>query len=129
MNNVDYEIVNPDPAGTTASLSSLNVPADLDAEWNVDVREPLIAVRGHLRRIGVAAYRLAKETLRHRGRIAAAACSGDLPYTWTMTRDNGQLTCGVNRDHPLARQVTCQMGPDNAARRSDRRVHRLGAAT
>ena len=97
---------------------SVDVPAELDAEWNVDVRKstvvPPIAVRGHLRRIGVAACRLAEETLRHRGRITARTRGADFVYAWTMTRDNGQLTCRVNRDHPLVRQVL-RGGADSSA--------------
>ncbi|GGM82356.1 hypothetical protein GCM10012275_61200 [Longimycelium tulufanense] len=42
MNNIDHEIANSDPAGTIASLSSLDVPAELDADWNVDIREPTV---------------------------------------------------------------------------------------
>jgi hypothetical protein len=88
---------------------SVDVPAELDAEWSVDVRKstvvPPIAIRGHLRRIGVAACRLAEETLRHRGRITARARGADFVYAWNVTRNNGQLTCRINRDHPLVRQV------------------------
>jgi hypothetical protein len=96
MNDIDYEIANPDPTGTIASLSSLDVPSELDADWNVDVREPTvvppIAVRGHLRRIGVAACRLAPGTLRHQGRTTARTRGADFFYAWTVARDNRQLS-------------------------------------
>lgn len=88
---------------------SVDVPAELDAEWSVDVRKsavvPPIAVRDHLRRIGMAACRRAEETLRHRGRITARSRGADFVYAWNVTRENGQLTCRINRDHPLVRQV------------------------
>ncbi|MCE6999973.1 ATP-binding protein [Saccharothrix sp. S26] len=97
---------------------SVDVPAELDAEWSVDVRKsavvPPIAVRGHLRRIGVAACRLAEETLRHRGRVTARTRGADFVYAWNVSRDNGQLTCRINRDHPLVRQVL-RGGADSSA--------------
>src|SRR5690349_11590417 len=81
MNNIDDEIANLDPADTTASLSSLDVPAELDVDGNVDIREPTVVppipVGGHLRRIGVTARCLAQGTLRHRVRPTARTCGAD----------------------------------------------------
>lgn len=88
---------------------SVDVPAELDAEWSVDVRKsavvPPIAIRSHLRRIGTAASRLAEETLRHRGRVTARTRGADFVYAWDVIRHNGQLACRINRDHPLVRQM------------------------
>ena len=118
MNSVDYEIANPYPAGTIASLSSLDVPAKLDADWNIDVREPTvvppIAVRGHQRRIGVAVCRLAQGTLRHRGRTTARTLGADFLYAWTMTRDNRQLTC-VGEPGAPTRTTGARGGADGSA--------------
>lgn len=118
MNNIDYEIANPDPAGTSASLSSLDVPAELDADWNVDIREPTVVppipVRGHLRRIGVAAYRLARGTLRHRERTTARTRRADFLFAWTVTRDNTQLTCSGEPGAP-ARATGARGGADDSA--------------
>ncbi|GAB2727415.1 hypothetical protein GCM10027089_59050 [Nocardia thraciensis] len=67
MNSVGYEIVNPGPAGETASLSWFDLPADLDADRNVEVQEPtnmwLIVVRGHLCRNEVADCHLAQQVV------------------------------------------------------------------
>jgi hypothetical protein len=97
MNDIDDETANPDPVGTITSLSSLDVPSELDADWNVDIREPTamlpIPVRGHLRGIGLAACHLAQGTLRHRERPTARTRGADLLLAWTITRDNRQLTC------------------------------------
>ncbi len=97
MNNVDYEIANLEPVDTVASLNSLNVPAEFDADRNVDVLEPTvvppISVRGPLRRIGVAASRLALGTLQHRERTTARTRRANFLFAWTVTRDNRQLTC------------------------------------
>jgi hypothetical protein len=116
MNNIDYEIVNPDPASPIASLSSLDVPAELDADWNVEVREPTVVppipVRGHLRGIGVAACRLAQGTLRHRERTTARTRGADFLFAWTATRDNRQLTCSDEPGAP-ARAIGARGGADN----------------
>lgn len=97
MNDIGYGIANPDPTGTTASLSSLDVPSELNADWNVDVREPTvvppIAVRGHLRRIGVAASRLASGTFRRRGRTTARTRGVDSFHAWIVAGDNRQPSC------------------------------------
>ena len=67
---------------------SVDIPAELDDEWSVDVHKsavvPPIEIRGHLRRIGLAACRLAEETLRHRGRITARARGADFVYAWNV---------------------------------------------
>jgi hypothetical protein len=58
MNDTDDEITPRGPAAVVASLNSLDVAAESDTGWSVDVHEPtvmpLIAVRGHLHRIGVS---------------------------------------------------------------------------
>ncbi len=100
MNNVNFGVASPDAAGTIASPSSLDV---LDADWNVDLCEPTVvpstAVRGHRRMIGVAACRLVRGTLLHRGRTTARTRGADFHYAWTVTRDNRLLTC---RGEPVA---------------------------
>lgn len=122
MNNIDYEIANPDPAGTTASLSSLDVPSELDVDWNIDIEEPTVVppipVGGHLRRIAVAARILAQGTLRHRERPAARTRGADFPFVWTETRGNRQLTCNGEPGAP-ARATGARGGTDDSALRAE----------
>jgi hypothetical protein len=97
---------------------AVDIPAELDSAWNIDVRKstaiPPLAARPHLRRIGGAARNAAAAVLTHRGRVTARERGADFVYTWTVHRTNGQVTCRVNRQHPLVRQVL-RGGSDDSA--------------
>ena len=88
---------------------AVDVPAELDAEWSIDVRKsatvPPLAARSHLRRIAEEARRGAAAVLSHRGRIAAREHGADFVYAWEVRSRNGQVTCRINRKHPLVQQV------------------------
>ena len=88
---------------------SVDIPAELDPEWSIDVRKsstvPPLAARPHLQRIGAAARRDAAAVLTHRGRITARERGADFIYAWTVRRSNGQVTCRINRRHPLVKEV------------------------
>jgi len=88
---------------------SVDVPAEADAAWSIDVRKstayPPVGARRHLQRIGEAARRRAAEVLSHRGRIAAREHAPDFAYAWRLERKNGQIHCRINRGHPLVREV------------------------
>jgi hypothetical protein len=88
---------------------AVDIPADLDAEWGIDVRKsatvPPLAARSHLQRIGADAKRRAASVLSHRGRIAAREYGADFIYAWNVRQHNGQVTCRINRKHPLVQQV------------------------
>jgi Histidine kinase-, DNA gyrase B-, and HSP90-like ATPase len=97
---------------------AVDIPAELDSEWSIDVRKsaaiPPLAARSHLRRIGAAARRSAAEVLSQRGRVAAREHGADFVYAWRVRRANGQVTCRVNRQHPLVRQVLRGGGGESA---------------
>lgn len=88
---------------------AVDVPAELDPEWSIDVRKsaavPPLAARTHLQRIGAAARRSAAAVLTQRGRVIARERGADFVYAWTVHRAKGQVTCRINRQHPLVRQV------------------------
>jgi hypothetical protein len=88
---------------------AIDIPAELDAEWSIDVRKsatvPPLAARPHLQRIGAEARRRASAVLSHRGRIAAREHGADFIYAWEVRRRDGQVTCRINRKHPLVQQV------------------------
>jgi len=88
---------------------AVDIPAELDPEWNIDVRKsatvPPLAARPHLQRIGAAARRAAAGVLSYRGRVTARERGADFIYAWTVRRSNGQVTCRVNRKHPLVKEV------------------------
>ncbi|GAA2475646.1 ATP-binding protein [Winogradskya humida] len=98
---------------------AVDVPAEADADWAVDVRKssavPPIGVRRHLQRIGSAARTRAVEVLRHRGRIAARSHGAEFIYTWLVSRHEGRIRCRINREHPLVREVLRGTGDTTAA--------------
>jgi hypothetical protein len=88
---------------------AVDIPAELDSEWSIDVRKssaiPPLAARTHLQRIGAAARNAAAAVQAQRGRVTARQRGADFVYTWSVHRTRGQVTCRVNRQHPLVRQV------------------------
>lgn len=96
---------------------TVDVPAEADADWAIDVRKsaavPPVGIRRHLQRIGTAARSRAAEVLSHRGRIAAREHGAEFIYAWRLDKRDGAIRCRINRDHPLVREVL-QGGPDAA---------------
>jgi hypothetical protein len=96
---------------------AVDVPAELDDAWRIDVRKstavPPVAIRAHLLRIAGAARRAAAQVISHRGQVAARTHAADFVYAWQVHRRDGRITCRINRDHPLVRQVL-RAGADGA---------------
>ena len=90
---------------------SVDIPAETDVEWGVDVRKssvvPPVALRRHLSRIGARTREMASDVLRHRGQIAARKHGDPLTFAWNVRRDQdlGRISCRINRQHPLVREV------------------------
>lgn len=88
---------------------AVDVPAELDSAWAVDVRKsgvvPPVAARAALRRIGNATRRTAREVLTHRGRINARSHGADFVYAWRVDRTNDRVVSRINRQHPLVARV------------------------
>jgi hypothetical protein len=86
---------------------AVDIPAETDVEWGVDVRKssvvPPVGLRPHLRRIALQARRKASDVLRYRGQIAARTHGDPLLYAWNVRRANDQVICRINRGHPLVR--------------------------
>lgn len=84
---------------------AVDISAETDAEWGVDVRKssvvPPVGLRPHLRRIAQRARAQAADVLRHRGQIAARTHGDPLLYTWKVRRADNRVTCRINRSHPL----------------------------
>ncbi|MEU2055237.1 hypothetical protein [Streptomyces bungoensis] len=88
---------------------AVDIPAETDAQWQVDVRKatvvPPVALRRHLMRIAGLVRTAAAETVRTRGQIAARQHGGSLTFAWNVRRDNGKINCRVNRNHPLIKAM------------------------
>ena len=98
---------------------AVDIPAELDSEWSIDVRKsatvPPVAARSHLRRIGEEARRRAAAVLSHRGRIATHQHGAEFIYAWKVRQRDGQVTCKINRKHPLVQQVLNGSPAESAA--------------
>ncbi len=88
---------------------AIDVPAELDADWHVDVRKssvvPPVAIRRQLRRIANASRGSASKMLHHRGLIARRQHGAEFAFAWRVDRQDGQITCRVNRQHPLVQHL------------------------
>ncbi|MEU1882936.1 ATP-binding protein [Streptosporangium sp. NPDC020072] len=98
---------------------AVDIPAEADVEWGVDVRKssvvPPVGLRPHFRRIALKARSIAADVLRYRGQVAARTHGDPLLYAWNVRRNNDQVTCRINRSHPLVKAVLRPggVGPDD----------------
>lgn len=83
----------------------IDLPNDLDAEWQIDVRKatarPPGPLRDRLRQIAELTRRRAVEVYRHRGKEIARRHSGDQSFVWRQLVRRGKIVYAVNRDHPI----------------------------
>ncbi|WP_091671005.1 ATP-binding protein [Micromonospora auratinigra] len=97
---------------------AVDIPAEADAEWGVDVRKssvvPPVGLRPHLERIARQARAKAADVLRHRGQVAARTHGDPLAYAWHVRRPDGKINCKINRSHPLV-QAALRAGGNSAA--------------
>ncbi|PLW72997.1 ATP-binding protein [Streptomyces sp. SCUT-3] len=97
---------------------AIDIPAETDSQWQVDVRKaavvPPVPLRRHLARIARSARTEAAATVKHKGRISARQRSGDLQFAWKVSRDNNTVNCRINRNHPLV-QAVLQSGGNEPA--------------
>ncbi|MFF9211916.1 MULTISPECIES: ATP-binding protein [unclassified Streptomyces] len=97
---------------------AIDIPAETDAEWGVDVRKssvvPPVGLRPHLHRIARQARARAADVLRHRGQVAARTHGDPLSYAWNVRRPDGRVTCRINRSHPLV-QAALRPGGNTTA--------------
>lgn len=87
---------------------AVDVPAELDETWSIDVRKssatPPHALRSTLDRIAKATRDKAGKVLTHRGGAAAIAHAASFQYAWKVARRDGSVTCRINYEHPLVKR-------------------------
>ncbi|MFF0266866.1 ATP-binding protein [Kribbella sp. NPDC004536] len=97
---------------------AVDIPAEMDAEWGVDVRKssvvPPVGLRPHLYRIARQARAKAADVLRYRGQVAARTHGDPLSYAWNVRRPDGKVACRINRSHPLVRAALKYGGTSTA---------------
>ncbi|MDH6123638.1 ATP-binding protein [Kitasatospora sp. GP82] len=93
---------------------AVDIPAETDVDWGVDVRKasviPPVALRRHLLRLAHNTRTRAAEGLRHRSRIAARTHGDPIAFAWEVRRVNGIVRCKINRRHPLVKEVLRESG-------------------
>ena len=88
---------------------AVDIPAETDVEWGVDVRKssvvPPVGLRRHFARVASTTRRRAADVLRHRGQIAARTYGDPLAFAWDVRRTDGVVHCKINRRHPLVQEL------------------------
>jgi hypothetical protein len=83
----------------------IDVPNDLDAAWQIDVRKatarPPGPLRDRLRQIGEITRRRAVEVYRHRGKEVARRHGGERAFVWRQLVRKGKIIYAINREHPI----------------------------
>ncbi|MET8376742.1 ATP-binding protein [Streptomyces microflavus] len=97
---------------------AVDVPAEADFEWGVDVRKssmvPPVGLRPTLERLARVTRERAADVVRHRGLVAARTHGDPLVYTWKVNRVDERLVCRINRSHPLVQSVSRPGGAEPA---------------
>lgn len=108
---------------TKLARIAVNFPAELDHDWQIDVKKSTARAPGalaeDLRRIASAARKRAEEVYRHRGKVIARRASREFVNAWVeqKTRDGG-VGYRLNRQHPVL--VEAMRGPLEQRRNVER---------
>lgn len=88
---------------------AVDVPAELDESWSIDVRKssatPPPALRPTLDRLAKTTRDKAGKVLTYRGGAAAIAHASSFQYAWKVARRDGTVTCRINLEHPLVKRA------------------------
>lgn len=93
---------------------AVDIPAEADSEWGVDVRKasvfPPVSLRRHLERIARHTRDMASRSARQRGQVVSRAHADPLKFPWNTNRHNGQILLRINREHPLVKAALHDRG-------------------
>ncbi len=88
---------------------AVDMPAELDSAWSLDVRKssavPPPGLRRTLERLATTTRNRAGQVLTHRGGVAAIRHASSFQYAWRVARRAGTVTCRINAEHPLVRRA------------------------
>jgi Histidine kinase-, DNA gyrase B-, and HSP90-like ATPase len=104
---------------TKLARISVDFPASLDHEWQVDVRKSTARPPGELiddlRRIARATRSKAEEVYRHRGKLIAHRTSQEFVFAWQQYKGrDGSVRYRVNREHPVIKALYQAVGAGGA---------------
>jgi Histidine kinase-, DNA gyrase B-, and HSP90-like ATPase len=102
---------------TKLARISVDFPAALDHEWQVDVKKSTARPPGELaeslRRIARATRSKAEDVYRHRGKTLAHKASNAFVFAWQQYKDrDGNLRYKINRKHPVIAAILDAAGKD-----------------
>ena len=101
---------------------AVDVPADLDGDWAVDVKKasarPPLSLQRELRRIGRSVRTKAQAVLTHVGRTATVMQADELSFAWRPDRADGELRVRMNWEHPLVKDALRLSGDGRSTVRS-----------
>jgi hypothetical protein len=84
---------------------ALDVPAELDREWSVDVKKatasPPLKLRGTLRRTAKATRETARNVIASRTRSNAITTTDELTFLWRTEKQDSTVRLRLNWGHPL----------------------------
>jgi hypothetical protein len=87
----------------------IDLPNDLDEDWQIDVRKatarPPGPLRDRLRQIGEIVRARAVEIYRHRGKEVARRHAGDAAFVWRQLVRRGKIVYAINREHPMVAEA------------------------
>lgn len=97
---------------------AIDIPAETDAMWQVDVRKASVTapvlLRPSLLRIATNARKAAAESVRFRGQLASREHDTGLHFAWNIKRKAGTISCSINRNHPVIRALLDEFKDDPA---------------
>ncbi|TCJ94910.1 ATP-binding protein [Nocardia alba] len=86
---------------------AVDIPAEADTDWGVDVRKasvvPPVSLRRHLERIANYTREAAARSARQRGEVVSRAHGAPLRFAWNVKRQDGRIILRINRNHPLVK--------------------------
>lgn len=98
----------------------VDIPNSMDQQWEIDVTKskarPPDALRKDLKRIADLTRSRASDIYRHRGKVIARANSAPHVYAWDKKVKHGKIFYGINREHPLVKDVISSSGAGNKSR-------------
>ena len=101
---------------------AVDIPAETDADWGVDVCKasvvPPVSLRRHLERIARYTRKAASRSARQRGQVVSRAHGSPLKFAWNVKRHDDRIVLRINRKHPLVKAAMNDQGGNQDVIRS-----------
>jgi len=99
---------------TKLARIQVDIPNSMDAHWEIDVKKSKArlpdALRPFLKAVADKTRKRASDIYRHRGKVIARESAASHVFAWERKVKHGKIFYGVNRDHPLVKDVIANAG-------------------